>query len=70
MNILYLLIGLALLLMSAAVGLFLWTVRNSQYEDLDGPAHRILLDDDDARIPKTRRGPGVGDRNADSGHLG
>ena len=64
MNILYLLIGLALLLMSAAVGLFLWTVRNSQYEDLDGPAHRILLDDDDSRIPKANRGQGVDDRHA------
>ncbi len=51
MNILYLLIGLALLLMAVAVVLFVWTVRNRQYEDLDGPAHRILRDDDDARIP-------------------
>ena len=57
MNILYLLIGLALFLMGVAVALFLWTVRHSQYEDLDGPAHRILLDDDDPRIPG---GHGVG----------
>jgi cbb3-type cytochrome oxidase maturation protein len=28
-----------------------WAIRNNQYEDLEGPAHRILLDDDDPRIP-------------------
>jgi cbb3-type cytochrome oxidase maturation protein len=54
MDILYLLIGLALLLMGVAVALFVWTVRNRQYEDLDGPAYRILLDDDDTRIPGAR----------------
>jgi cbb3-type cytochrome oxidase maturation protein len=26
---------------------FLWTLRAGQYEDLDGAAHRILIDDDD-----------------------
>jgi cbb3-type cytochrome oxidase maturation protein len=26
---------------------FLWTVRHGQYDDLDGAAQRILLDDDD-----------------------
>ncbi len=56
MNILYLLIGLALLLMGLAVVLFVWTVRNRQYDDLDGPAYRILMDDDDARIPGPRDG--------------
>ncbi len=56
MNILYLLIGLALLLMVVAAILFAWTVRNRQYDDLDGPAYRILMDDDDARIPGPRDG--------------
>lgn len=26
---------------------FLWSMRNRQYEDLDGAAERILLDDND-----------------------
>ena len=30
---------------------FLLTVKSGQYDDLDGPAHRILMDDDDPRIP-------------------
>ena len=30
-----------------ALAVFLWTLRSRQYEDLDGAAVRILLDDDD-----------------------
>ncbi|TIU32099.1 MAG: cbb3-type cytochrome oxidase assembly protein CcoS [Mesorhizobium sp.] len=26
---------------------FLWSLRTGQYEDLDGAAERVLLDDDD-----------------------
>jgi cbb3-type cytochrome oxidase maturation protein len=51
MSILYLLIPLAVLLMIVAAAFFVWTVRSGQYDDLEGPAHRILMDDDDPRIP-------------------
>ncbi len=51
MEILYLLIPLAVVLMSLAIGFFLWTVRSGQYDDLEGPAHRILMDDDDPLVP-------------------
>ena len=51
MDILYLLIPLAVLIMIVAVAAFIWAVKNGQYEDLEGPAHRILMDDDDPRIP-------------------
>jgi len=27
--------------------LFFWTLRSGQYDDLDGAAHRILIDDED-----------------------
>jgi cbb3-type cytochrome oxidase maturation protein len=50
--ILYLLIPLALIIMAVAIGFFLWSVRSGQYDDLEGPAHRILMDDDDPRIPR------------------
>ena len=46
MSILYLLIPLAVGLMVVAIAFFLWTVRTGQYDDLEGPAHRILMDDD------------------------
>jgi cbb3-type cytochrome oxidase maturation protein len=55
MSILYLLIPLAVGLMVVAIGFFLWTVRTGQYDDLEGPAHRILMDDDDPMIPKNAR---------------
>jgi cbb3-type cytochrome oxidase maturation protein len=55
MTILYLLIPLAVGLMIVAVAFFLWTVRTGQYDDLEGPAHRILMDDDDPMIPENAR---------------
>ncbi|MEZ5583697.1 MAG: cbb3-type cytochrome oxidase assembly protein CcoS [Candidatus Competibacteraceae bacterium] len=27
-----------------------WAVKTGQFDDLEGPAHRILMDDDDPRI--------------------
>ncbi len=55
MEILFLLIPLAIGLMAVAVVFFLWTVKSGQYDDLEGPAHRILMDDDDPLIPGNRR---------------
>jgi cbb3-type cytochrome oxidase maturation protein len=47
-SILFALIPLAILLLVLAVWAFFWAVRSGQFEDLDTPAVRILLDDDDA----------------------
>lgn len=55
MTILYLLIPLAVGLMAVAIAFFLWSVRTGQYDDLEGPAHRILMDDDDPKIPQNAR---------------
>lgn len=44
------LIPLALLLGIATLGAFFWSVRDGQYDDLDGAAARILLDDNGDRI--------------------
>lgn len=30
---------------------FIITIKTGQYDDLDSPAHRIIMDDDDPRIP-------------------
>jgi len=35
-----------LLLGIIGVGLFFWAVRNGQYDDMDGAANRVLMDDD------------------------
>jgi len=48
MSILYVLIPLALLILGAAVWAFFWAVGSGQFDDLDTPAVRILMDDDKA----------------------
>ncbi|MBX3532081.1 MAG: cbb3-type cytochrome oxidase assembly protein CcoS [Rhizobiaceae bacterium] len=41
------LLPVALFLGGMALVAFLWALRSGQYEDLDGAAHRILIDDPD-----------------------
>lgn len=52
MEILYLLIPLGILILGIAIAAFVWAVKSGQFEDMQGPAHRILMDDDDPLIPK------------------
>lgn len=47
MNSLLFLIPVAFLLGLVGLAAFFWTLRHRQYEDLDGAAQRILLDDDE-----------------------
>lgn len=49
MDILYLLIPLSLVFVAAIAAVFLWAVKSGQFEDMEGPAHRILMDDE---LPK------------------
>jgi cbb3-type cytochrome oxidase maturation protein len=46
MEIIYLLVPLSLVLVGGIVWAFFWAVRSGQFDDLEGPAHRILMDDD------------------------
>lgn len=46
MDIIVYLIPVALGLGLLGLGAFLWSVKSDQYEDLDGAAHRILVDED------------------------
>lgn len=52
MEILYLLIPLGILILGIAIGALIWAVKSGQFEDMEGPAHRILMDDDDPLIPQ------------------
>ena len=47
MNIMVVLVPGALLLGSLGLIAFLWSLRAGQYEDLEGAAHRVLIDEDD-----------------------
>ena len=46
MESLYLLIPVSIILVFVIAGLFWWSVRSGQFDDLEGPAHRILMDSD------------------------
>ncbi|WP_119274605.1 cbb3-type cytochrome oxidase assembly protein CcoS [Taklimakanibacter deserti] len=46
MSSLVYLVPLALILGGGALWAFLWSLKSGQYEDLDGAAQRILLDDE------------------------
>ncbi|KNG95234.1 cbb3-type cytochrome oxidase assembly protein CcoS [Pseudaestuariivita atlantica] len=45
MNVLVFLIPVSLLLGGAGIVAFIWTLKSRQYDDPDGEAARILLDD-------------------------
>jgi cbb3-type cytochrome oxidase maturation protein len=40
------LIPIALALGAVGLGAFMWSLKNGQYDDLDGAAERVLIDDD------------------------
>ena len=46
MEIIFLLIPISLLLLGLIAWILLWAVRSGQYDDLEGPAHQILWDDE------------------------
>ena len=48
MNVLLYLIPVALGLGALGLAVFLWSLKSGQYDDLDGAAARILLDDEPA----------------------
>jgi cbb3-type cytochrome oxidase maturation protein len=49
--ILLFLFALTLLFVGLAALGVLWAVKNGQFDDMEGPAQRILMDDDDPLIP-------------------
>ncbi len=52
MEIIYLLIPLSVILVGLIIWIFLWAIRSGQFDDLEGPAHRILMDDDSPKLEK------------------
>ena len=51
MTVLLILIPVALLLGLIGLGGFLWALKSGQFDDLEGAAHRILLDDESELKP-------------------
>jgi cbb3-type cytochrome oxidase maturation protein len=50
MDILFLLIPLGLVLVGIIAWFFIWSVNHRQFEDLEGPGHSIIHDDDSPEI--------------------
>ena len=46
MKIIFLLIGCSLLLAIGFLAAFYWSLKNGQNEDLEGPARRMLFEDE------------------------
>lgn len=55
MTVLYILIPIAVVLVIVAIWVFTWAVNTGQYDDLDGPAHSILFDDEDPAHLEARK---------------
>ena len=54
MEILFLLIPLGVVLVFAIAGVLWWAARDGQFDDLEGPAHRILMDDESIKTEPVR----------------
>ncbi|MBT5855180.1 cbb3-type cytochrome oxidase assembly protein CcoS [bacterium] len=59
MNIVFFLIPLSLILASIFVIGFVYSVKSGQYDDMDTPAYRVLLDDEKEPLTGTESTPKV-----------
>ncbi len=51
MESIYLLIPISVVLVFGIAIAFWWSVRSGQFDDLEGPAFRILMDDEQPKSP-------------------
>ena len=49
-TLIFLLALTCVFLLLIGLGIF-WAIKNGQFEDMEGPAQRILMDDDDPLLP-------------------
>jgi len=59
MESIYLLIPVSVILVFAIAVAFWWSVRSGQFDDLEGPGFRVLMDDE---VPKTKTEPSENDK--------
>ncbi len=51
MDIVFLLIPIAIVLVAFDAFTLIWAVKSGQFDDLEGPAYQILMDEDDPQEP-------------------
>lgn len=54
MESLYILVPLSVVLVFVIGIIFWWSLRSGQYDDMEGPAYRMLMDDRDPAQKETR----------------
>jgi len=64
MDVIFGLIPGMILLGLVGVLIFFWAVKSGQYDDMDGPAHRIF---DDDNLPQKKTGAKAEDESGGSG---
>lgn len=47
MNILYFLVGCSLIMAIVFLAAFIWSLKNGQHDDVNTPAYRILIEDEE-----------------------
>ena len=65
MESLYILVPLSVVLVFIIGAVFWWSLRSGQYDDMEGPAYRMLLDDKDAPPPDESDPPSAGSARQD-----
>jgi len=66
METLYLLIPISVVLVFLIAIAFWWSLRNGQFDDLEGPAYRILMDDDHSSAPSWQASEKVAEGDPDA----
>jgi cbb3-type cytochrome oxidase maturation protein len=56
MSALYFLIPMSIVIVAGALWAFLWSLKRGQFEDMESPAHRIIIEDreDQSRLDEQK----------------
>lgn len=60
MEIMYLLVPISVVLVFLIAYAFWWSVRSGQFDDLEGPGYRVIMDDDEATHPPANKPEATG----------
>ena len=61
MEVMYLLVPVSVILVLLLGIVVWWALRSGEYDDLEGPAYRVLMDKDNVGAPPAERNPGSKD---------
>jgi cbb3-type cytochrome oxidase maturation protein len=63
MEIVYFILPIVISLALLFIAGFVWMTKNGQYDDLETPSHRILLDDQKVSVKTLNINPSINDFN-------